>query len=175
MTIIRVSVAGMKLSSKIKANLAERLITEFASVEVGRFSEQIAAGFTVHIEEIASDSLWIGLKSVVETHKSGIAVVITAQVMAGPLNAAMKEELFARVGVAVGEVLEIPKSKGGSNVWITVTEIEEGSCGVDGKAVSIEQLIPFFTVERQQRIIQHLAPIINPIQKGKLKNESEID
>lgn len=159
---MRVSVAGMKLNSAIKANLAERLIIEFASVEVGRFSEQIAAGFTVQIEEIASDSLWIGLKPAVETHKSGKAVVITAQVMAGSWNAAMKEELFARLDVAAREVLEIPKSKSGSNVWITVTEIEEGSFGVGGKPVSIAQLIPYFTFDRQQRIIKYLEPVKCP-------------
>jgi len=158
MTIMRVGVAGMNLNSAIKANLATRLVTEFASVEVGQFSEQIAAGFTVQIEEIASDNLWIGLKPAVETHKSGKAVVITAQVMAGPWNAAMKEELFARLDAAVREILEIPKSKNGSNVWITVTEIEEGSFGVGGKPIPIMQLAPFFTSDRQQRIIKYLEP-----------------
>lgn len=162
MTIMRVSVAGMKLDSEIKANLARRLVEEFAWVEVGRFSEEIAAGFIVQIEEIAPDSLWIGLKPAVETHKSGKAVVITAQVMTGPWNASMKEKLFARLDSAAREVLEIPKSKSGSNVWITVTEIEEGSFGVGGKPVSIALIAPYFTFDRQQRILKYLEPIICP-------------
>lgn len=162
MTIMRVGVAGMKLDSKIKTNLAKRLITEFASVEVGQFSEQIVTGFTVLIEEMAPDSLWIGLRPAVETHKSGKTVIITAQVMAGPWNAAMKEELLVRLDEAVREILEIPKSKNGSNVWITVTEIEEGSFGVGGKPVPIMQLAPFFTSDRQQRIIKYLEHVKCP-------------
>lgn len=156
MTIMRVSVAGMKLDSTIKTNLAKRLITAFASVEVGQFSEPIAAGFTVQIDEIAPDSLWMGLKPAVETHTSAKAVVITAQVMAGPWNATMKKELFARLDAGVREVLEIPQSDYASNIWITVTEIAEGSFGVGGKQVSIKRLAPIFTSDRQQRIIKYL-------------------
>ncbi|MBI5582783.1 MAG: hypothetical protein HY892_03070, partial [Deltaproteobacteria bacterium] len=96
MTIMRVSVVGMTLDSATKSNLAKRLIEEFATVEVGRFSEQIAAGFTLQLEELAADSLWMGLKPAIQSHPSGKAVVISAQVMAGPWNAAMKTELFAR-------------------------------------------------------------------------------
>jgi phenylpyruvate tautomerase PptA (4-oxalocrotonate tautomerase family) len=156
MTIIRAGVAGMRLDPPVKANLAKRLITEFAGVEVGHFSEPVAAGFTVQIDEIAPDSLWIGLKPAVEIHKSGKAVIISAQVMAGPWNAAMKEELFARLDAGVREVLEIPPGGSGFNVWITITEIEEGSFGVGGKPVSIARLAPFFTSDRQQRITKYL-------------------
>ena len=46
MTIMRVSVTGIKLQPEIKADLAKRLIEEFANVEVGQFSDAIAAGFT---------------------------------------------------------------------------------------------------------------------------------
>ena len=52
MTIMRVSVTGIKLQSEIKADLVRRLIEEFATVEVGQFSEAIAAGFTVQLEEL---------------------------------------------------------------------------------------------------------------------------
>jgi hypothetical protein len=64
--------------------LAKHLIEEFAMVEVGRFSDQIAGGFTFQLEELAPGNLWMGLKSAVESHPSGKAVVISAQVMAGP-------------------------------------------------------------------------------------------
>lgn len=159
---MRVGVAGMKLNSEIKTTLAKQLIEAAAWVEVGKFSEQIAAGFTVQIEEVAPDSLWMGLKPLAETHRSGKAVVIQTQVMAGPWNAAMREKLFFRLDAVVREVLEIPKSKSGSDVWITVTEIEDGSFGVGGKPVSIAQLASFFTFDRQQRIIKHLEPVNYP-------------
>ena len=91
-----------------------------------------------------------------KTHPSGKAVVITAQVMAGPWNAAMKEELFARLDKAVREILEIPRSDSDFNVWITITEIPEGSFSVAGNVISIGLLSPVFTPDRQQRIQEYL-------------------
>ncbi|MBI5606634.1 MAG: hypothetical protein HY879_25160 [Deltaproteobacteria bacterium] len=156
MTIIRVSLVGMTLDSVTKSNLAKRLIEEFATVEVGRFSEPIAAGFTLQLEEVGADNLWMGLKPAVQSHPSGKAVVISAQVMAGPWNAAMKEELFARLDAAVREILKIPKTDSDSNIWMTVTEISGDSFSVGGKVVSIAQLSPFFTADRQKRIGEYV-------------------
>ena len=156
MTIMRVSIAGITLQPAIKANLAKRLIEAFATVEVGQFSEAIAAGFTLQLEEVETDSLWMGLKPAIETHPSAKAVVIDARVMAGPWNAAMKEELFASLDTVVREVLEIPTSDPGTNIWITLSEIPKDSFCVGGKVVSISQLSPFFTSDRQQRISEYL-------------------
>jgi hypothetical protein len=97
MTIMRVGMAGVKLDTTSKGNLVRRLIEEFAAVEVGQYSEPIAMGYTVQMEEIEPDNLWMGLKPAVETHPIAKAVVITAQDMAGPWNAAMKKALFSRL------------------------------------------------------------------------------
>jgi len=153
---MRVSVAGVKLTPTIKSNLAKRLIKEFSKVEVGRFSEIIASGFMAQIEEVDADSLWLGSNMAVNTHPSAIAVIITAQVMAGPWNEAMKKELFVNLDVAVREILEIQDSDNKSNVWMTITEIPKDSFGVGGKVVSIAQLSRFFSQDRQERIIEYL-------------------
>jgi len=92
----------------------------------------------------------------VNTHPSAIAVIITAQVMAGPWNEAMKKELFVNLDAAVREILEIQDSDNKSNVWMTITEIPKDSFGVGGKVVSIAQLSRFFSQDRQERIIEYL-------------------
>ena len=156
MTIMRVSVAGIKLTPAIKSTLAKRLIKEFAKVEVGNFSEIVASGFMAQIEEVDADSLWLGLNPAVNTHPSAIAVIITAQVMAGPWNEGMKKELFVKLDAAVREVLEIPDCGNNSNVWMTITEIPKESFGVGGEVVSIAQLSSFFSEDRQERINDYL-------------------
>jgi phenylpyruvate tautomerase PptA (4-oxalocrotonate tautomerase family) len=156
MTIMRVGMAGVKLDTTSKGNLVKRLIEEFAAVEVGQYSEPIAAGYTVQMEEIEPDNLWMGLKPAVETHPAAKAVVITAYVMAGPWNAVMKKELFSRLDGVIRDVLAIPRGDSSANVWITVTEIPGDSFCVGGKVVSIAKLSPLFTPDRQQRINEYL-------------------
>jgi phenylpyruvate tautomerase PptA (4-oxalocrotonate tautomerase family) len=156
MTIMRVSTAGIELQPDTRANLAKRLIKEFATVEVGYFSETIAAGFTVLIEDIETDNVWMGLFPV-HIHPSGKAVVITAQVMAGPWTNEMKKAIVSNLDKAVREVLEIESTGAGTNVWITITEIPEGSFGVNGRVVSIADLSQFFSKDRQQRISDYLS------------------
>ena len=156
MTIMRVSVAGVKVTPEMKSTLAKRLIKEFATVEVGSFSEIIASGFMAQIEEVDADSLWLGLNQAVDTHPSAISVIIAAKVMAGPWNEAMKKELFAKLDTAVREILEIPESSNKSNIWMTITEIPKDSFGVGGEVVSIAQLSPFFSEDRQERIKDYL-------------------
>ena len=156
MTIMRVSVTGIKLQPEIKADLARRLIEEFATVEVGQFSEAIAAGFTVQLEELEPENLWMGLHPAGKAHPSGKFIVITAQVMAGPWNLEMKKEVISRLDHAVREILEIPSKNPGTNIWVTIVEIPNGSFGVGGKVVSISELSPFFTEDRQKRIHEYL-------------------
>ena len=156
MTIMRVSVTGIKLQPEIKADLARRLIEEFATVEVGQFSEAIAAGFTVQLEELEPENLWMGLQPAGKAHPSGKFIVITAQVMAGPWNLEMKKEVISRLDRAVREILEIPSKNAGTNIWVTIVEIPNGSFGVGGKVVSISELSPFFTEDRQKRIREYL-------------------
>ena len=58
----------------------------------------------------------------------------------------MKRELFARLEAAVRDVAEMPKRGAGSDFWMTFVEVPEGGWGLGGRAVSIGELAPVFTL-----------------------------
>ncbi len=157
MTIMRVGIAGVELPGEAKQELAQRLIDAFCAVEVGSDVEAARVGFMVRFESLAVDDLWVGDRPMVEAGPSGRAAVIQAQVMAGPWNPAMKEELFARLEDAVRETVDMPKKGAGSDFWMTFVEVPEGAWGLGGRAVSIADLAPIFNEDRQERIGAYLA------------------
>jgi hypothetical protein len=106
---------------------------------------------------VGSDDLWLGDRPMVEAGPSGRAAVIQAQVMAGPWTNAMKADLFARLESAVRDVVEMPKRGAGSDFWMTFVEVPEGGWGLGGRSVSIGDLAPVFSEDRQQRIRAYLA------------------
>ena len=101
MTIMRVGLAGPRLSPEAKRELTRRLIDEFCAVEVGASVDAARIGFMVRYEQLAVDDLWVGDRPMIEAGASGRAAVIQALVMAGPWTAEMKRELFARLEAAV--------------------------------------------------------------------------
>ncbi len=157
MTIMRVGLAGVELSSESKRELTRRLIDEFCAVEVGSPVEAARIGFMVRYEGLAVDDLWVGDRPMVEAGPSGRAAVIQAQVMAGPWTAGMKRELFTRLEAAVRDVAEMPKQGAGSDFCMTFIEVPEGAWGLGGRAVSIGDLAPIFNEDRQARIRAYLA------------------
>ncbi len=157
MTIMRVSLVGSSLSEKQKETMANRLIEAFAQVEVGHAAPEVKNGFLVLFEQLGRTDLWMGQRPMADATESGKAAVVSAHVMAGPWNPAMKGELFAAIEGVVREVAEMPRVGNGSDFWMTFVEIPEGSWGLGGRSVSIEDLSPVFAPDRQQRIEQHLA------------------
>ena len=157
MTIMRVGIAGAELSRERKQELARRLIDAFCAVEVGDDVEAARVGFMVRFESLAADDVWVGDRPMIEAGPSGRAAVVQAQVMAGPWNAEMKAELFARLEEAVREVVDMPKRGAGSDFWMTFVEVPEGGWGLGGRVVSIADLAPIFTEDRQGRIGAYLA------------------
>lgn len=157
MTIMRVAVAGAELSGASKQELTRRLIDAFCAVEVGRDVAAARVGFMVRYEALAIDDLWVGDRPMVEAGSSGRAAVIQAQVMAGPWIPEMKAELFERLERAVREVLDMPKQGPGSDFWMTFVEVPEGAWGLGGRAVSITDLAPIFSEDRQARIRAYVA------------------
>jgi phenylpyruvate tautomerase PptA (4-oxalocrotonate tautomerase family) len=165
MTIMRVGLAGPRLSPESKRELTRRLIDEFCAVEVGAPLDAARVGFMVRYEEMAVDDLWVGDRPMVEAGASGRAAVIQAQVMAGPWTAEMKGELFARLEAAVRDVAEMPKRGAGSDFWMTFIEVPEGGWGLGGRAVSIGDLAPVFTEDRQARIRAYLHPAVARVEE----------
>lgn len=159
MTIMRVGVAGVALSTDSKRELTRRLIDAFCRVEVGEPVDAARVGFMVRYEALDVDDLWVGDRPMVEAGPSGRAAVIQAQVMAGPWTREMKSDLFARLEEAVREVAEMPKRGAGSDFWMTFVEVPEGGWGLGGRAVSIADLAPIFDEDRQARIRSYLASV----------------
>jgi len=157
MTMMRVGLAGVELTTAEKRELTRRLIDAFCSVEVGQAVEAARAGFMVRYETLAAEDLWVGDRPMVDAGPSERAAVIQAQVMAGPWNDAMKAELFARLETAVREVAGMGKRGAGADFWMTFVEVPEGGWGLGGRAVSIADLAPVFTEDRQERIRSYLA------------------
>jgi hypothetical protein len=157
MTIMRVGLAGVELASEAKRELTRRLIDEFCAVEVGAPVEAARIGFMVRYEALGLDDLWVGDRPMVEAGPSGRAAVIQAQVMAGPWTPEMKQELFERLETAVRDVAEMPRQGAGSDFWMTFVEIPEGGWGLGGRVVSIADLSPIFSADRQTRIQAYLA------------------
>ena len=111
----------------------------------------------VQFEKLERTDLWMGERPMADAGVSGKAAVVSAHVMAGPWNPEMKSELFADIEEIVRDVAEMPKERGGTNLWMTFVEVPEGSWGVGGRPVSIEDLSPIFAEDRQQRIRNHLG------------------
>ncbi len=154
---MRVTLAGTSLSADEKETLANRLIEAFAEVEVGRDSPEIRNGFGVHLDEVGTQDLWMGQRPMVEGGNSGKAALVNAQVMAGPWNPEMKQELMERLDEIVRDVAGIPRSGAGADVWITFVEVPEGAWGLGGRPVSIARIAPVFLEDRQQRIRAYLS------------------
>lgn len=157
MTMMRVGLSGFELSREQKQELTRCLIDAFCAVEVGQDVEAARVGFMVRYESVAIEDLWVGDQPMVEAGPSGRAAVIQAQVMAGPWNDEMKAELFDRLEAAVREIGKMPKEGAGSDFWMTFVEIPEGGWGLGGRAVSIANLAPVFTEDRQARIRTYLT------------------
>ena len=156
MTVMRVTLAGARLSAEQKASLADRLIGAFADVEVGRDAAAIRRGFVVHFEHVDAGDLWNGSRPMVEAGASGRAALVSTQVMSGPWNRAMKQELFARIEEILRDVADMPREGDGGDIWMTFVEVPEGGWGVGGQPFSIERLAPVFAGDRQRRIRQYL-------------------
>ena len=156
MTILRVSLVGSELSDEAKGALATRLIDAFAGVEVGKASEAVRAGFLVHFERVEAADLWNGDRRFADVGPSGRAALVTAQVMAGPWTPEMKAEIFARSEAILREATDMPKSGAGGDFWMTIVEVPEGGWGLGGGPVSIGQLAPVFSEDRQERIRRYL-------------------
>ena len=157
MTIMRVSLVGVSLSDQQKETMANRLIEAFAMVEVGHAAPAVRNGFLVLFEPLGRTDLWMGQRPMAEAAESGKATVVAVQVMAGPWNAEMKSELFAKIEEVVRGVAEMPREGAGADFWMTIVEVPEGAWGVGGKTVSINTLAPVFAEDRQRRIEEYLA------------------
>ena len=156
MTIMRLALAGVRLTPDQKERLAERLLGEFAAVEVGNDSPAIRRGFVVVFEELASEDVWMGDGPMTRAGTSGRAALLQTQVMAGPWTDEMKAELFARLERVIREEVDMPRPEGGADFWTTFVEVPEGAWGLGGQPVSIARLAPVFSADRQARIEEHL-------------------
>ncbi len=150
---------GVELSPELKARLADRVIGAFAEVECGQDNLMIRAGFLMMFESLGVDDVCNGSTPMAKLNASGKAVVIQTQVMAGPWTAEMKADLYGRVQTILREEIDMPRPKGGGDLWMTITEVPEGGWGVGGRTVSIEKLAPAFTKNRQERIQHYLASL----------------
>ena len=125
MTIMRVSLVGTSLSEQQKESMANRLIEAFATVEVGHAAPAVRNGFLVLFESLGRTDLWMGQRPMAEATESGKAAVVSVHVMAGPWNAEMKSELFAKIEEVVRDVAEMPREGAGTDVWMTIVEVPE--------------------------------------------------
>lgn len=157
MTIMQLSLVGTKLSAARKAELVDRLMGEFATVEVGEDKPIARSGFVVDIDEREPGDVFMGNVPMADAGSSGRAAILKAQVMAGPWTDAMKAELHERLERVVRELAEMPREGRGSEFWMTIVEVEEGGWSVGGKTVSIGDIAPVFEQDRQQRIAKYLA------------------
>lgn len=156
MTTIRISTVGAALDRDDKAAIVDRLTGAFAEVEVGRDFPEIRPGFLTVFDRLEPDDLWIGTERAVEVGPSGRAALVTVRVMAGPWTNEMKAELFLRAEAIVREVAAMPREGDGRDFWMTFVEVPEGAWGLGGRTVSIADLAPVFTDDRQARIRKHL-------------------
>jgi len=159
MTILRVTLAGVVLEAEQKAALARRLIENFAEVEVGHAAPAVRNGFVVQIQHAAVDDVFMGDAPMAGAGPASRCALVSAHVMAGPWNDAMKAELFERIDRVVREAAGMPREGAGSDVWITFVEVPEGGWGVGGRPVSIARLAAVFDEERQARIRSYLASL----------------
>lgn len=156
MTILRVSLAGDPLPATAKQDLAARLIETFAEVELGHPAPELHGAFVVHLESLEPGSLWLGPRQMVEAGPSGRAVVISAQVMAGPWDRETKALLFRRIEAVVREVAAMPRAGRGEDFWMTLVEVPDGGWSVGGQPISIGRLSPIFAADRRSRIREYL-------------------
>ena len=157
MTIMRVSLVGASLSADQKQDLAGRLISTFAKVEVGQENPAVHGGFLVHFDRAEPHDVYVGGASMVEAGESGRAALVTAQVMAGPWTPEMKARLFQDIEEVVRDAADMPRNDPGADFWMTIVEVPEGGWGYGGKPVSIGSLAPAFAADRQERIREYLA------------------
>jgi len=61
-----------------------------------------------------------------------------------------------RLEAIVRDVADMPKQGTGSDFWMTIVEVPDGAWGVGGRPVSIAQLAPIFTDDRQEHIRKYL-------------------
>jgi phenylpyruvate tautomerase PptA (4-oxalocrotonate tautomerase family) len=153
---MRVSLIGAPLSAERKQRLSSKLIDAFADVEVGRNAPEIRSGFLVIFENVEPEDVWMGDRRMADASEATRAAVVSAHVMSGPWNDAMKADLFGRIEKALREEYEMPRPPGGADFWMTFVEVSEGGWGVGGEPVSIGRLAPVFSEDRQQRIRSYL-------------------
>lgn len=158
MTIIRAACVGIDLTPELKARLADRVIGAFATVEVGQDNAMVRAGFVMMFETCQPDDIWNGSLPMANVSSAGRAVIIQTQVMAGPWTPDMKAQLYERVESILRDELDMPRPRGGGDIWMTIVEVPEGGWGVGGKPVSIGALAPAFAEDRRARIDAYLSP-----------------
>ena len=157
MTIMHLTLIGTKLTQTQKAQLADRLMGDFATVEVGEDSPLARTGFVVDIDEREPGDVFMGDAPMTAAGPSGRAAILKAQVMAGPWNDAMKAELHQRLEAIMRDVADMPKAGRGAEFWMTIVEVEEGGWSLGGKPVSIADIAPVFVEDRKARIKDYLA------------------
>lgn len=153
MTILDVRTTGIDLDAATKERIAGRMVAAFAEVEVGHDDPSAHAGFMVLFDSVADDDMYIGGRRAGVASGTGRGCVVRAQVMAGPWD----EDLRKAAVAAVGSVLTDELGLSGTELWMTLTEIPEGSWGYGGRPLSIEAIAPLFSPERQATITAHLA------------------
>ena len=154
---MHLTLIGTRLSDDQKARLADRLMGEFATVEVGEDTLVARPGFVVDIDERDPGDVFMGNAPMAAAGPSGKAAILKAQVMAGPWNDAMKAELHQRLEAIVREVADMPREGRGSEFWMTIVEVENGGWSVGGVPVSIADIAPVFAEDRKARIKDYLA------------------
>jgi len=157
MTAINVNLAGDLLTPDEKARIAERMTEAFAQVEVGNDSPMIRGGFMVHFEGAGADDLYVGGRPIASAGRENRSALVTIRVMAGPWNAAMKQQLSARLDAVLREEAGLVQSEAGGHVWTTIVEVPDGGWGVNGAGVTIAQFEPVFAEEQKRRISKYLA------------------
>lgn len=153
MTIVDIRTTGLSLEAEDKQRIASRIVAAFAEVEAGHDDASVHVGFMVLFNEAGDADTYIGPDPVGVATGTGRGVVVRAQVMAGPWDDDLRRDAIS----SVGSVLRDELGLSGAEIWMTLTEIPDGSWGYGGHPLSIADLAGMFSDERRARIDTHLA------------------
>lgn len=154
MTVVRVTSLEGALNPEEREKLADLLTSAVLEVETGNDTAEARAGVMVVFEEIGRRSWYHGGRSVEDLYPPRGIFWLTATVMQGPWTRRLRSDLIGRLSGALRSALELPDRRA---VWITLREVPDGSWGVNGRVLGIEQLLWAFEPDRQETIRRFLG------------------
>ena len=139
-TVLRVLSEPDRLDAPARGKLAEALTAAVLDVEVGGDNPVARRGIMVLFEDVERGRWAVGGRFDDEFATPGGRLLVMAQVMEGPWTRERRRALLERLAGALAGALGLDAAALAST-WVLLQEIDEGSWGAFGGAISILDLV----------------------------------